>query len=50
MAFRVTCESSADLTKELYEKNKIAVLPFTITLGEDSFKDGENENNNQLLE
>jgi len=50
MAFRVTCESSADLSKELYEKNNISVLPFTITLGENSFKDGQNENNEELFE
>lgn len=49
MAFKVTCDSSADLTKELYEKNKISVIPFTITLGEDSFKDGTKLSNEEMF-
>lgn len=42
MQIAITCESSADLNKELYEKNEIKVLPFTITLGDKDYKDFTN--------
>ena len=33
-------DSTADLPKELVEKYDIQVLPLTVTLGENNFKDG----------
>ena len=50
MAFKITCDSSADLTKELYEKNKISVIPFNITLGDDTFQDGTKLSNEEMFE
>lgn len=49
MSFKITCDSSADLTKEMYEKNKISVIPFTITLGDNSFADGSRDSNEDLF-
>jgi len=49
MSFKITCDSSADLTKELYEKNKISVIPFTITLKDESFKDGTKLTNEEMF-
>lgn len=38
----ITCDSTADLTPELYEKNEIKVIPLSVTLGDDLRRDGEN--------
>lgn len=50
MSYKITCESSADLTKEMYEKNNIAVLPFNITLGDKIVPDDENLTNQDLFD
>lgn len=50
MSFKITCDSSADLTQELYNKNKISVIPFSITLGAKSFKDGTELSNEDMFE
>jgi len=50
MSFKITCDSSADLTAELYKKNNISVIPFTITLGDNDYKDGLNINNEQIFD
>lgn len=39
MAVKITCDSSTDLTKELYEQLNVSVLPFTITLGDQVYTD-----------
>lgn len=39
MAFRITCESSADLSEEMYKKYDIPVLPFAISIGEKEYRD-----------
>ena len=44
MSFRITCESSADLTAELYKKHDIPVMPFTITMGDTQYKDFDIDN------
>lgn len=49
MSFKITCESSADLTQEMYKKNKISVIPFTITQGEKDFKDGTEITNEEMF-
>ena len=41
MNYKITCESSADLTQELYKKLKVGVVPFRITMGDKEYKDGE---------
>ena len=37
---KVTCDSTCDLTPELYESYGVQVLPLCITLGEDTYSDG----------
>lgn len=49
MSYKITCESSADLTKEMYKKHKIAVIPFPISLGEELLQDSVNVTNEQLF-
>lgn len=49
MAFKITCESSADLNADMYKKNNIGVIPFNITLGSDDFKDSIDITNNKLF-
>ena len=44
MGWKITCESSADLSAEIYKKHKIGVIPFTITMGDKDYKDGEIKN------
>lgn len=39
---KITCDSTCDLTDELYQKYDIEVLPLGITLGNELFFDGEN--------
>ena len=39
MAVKITCDSSTDLTKDMYEDLNVEVLPFTITLGEKVYTD-----------
>lgn len=37
---KITCDSTCDLTPELYEKYHIEVTPITVTLGDESHQDG----------
>ena len=37
----ITCDSTCDLTEELLERFQIKTVPLTITLGEDTFLDGQ---------
>ncbi|NCB48030.1 MAG: DegV family protein [Clostridia bacterium] len=39
MKIALSCESSADFNKEMYEKNKISVVPFSIILGDNLIPD-----------
>jgi DegV family protein with EDD domain len=41
MKIQITADSTIDLSKELYEKYDIAVIPFVVTLGDETFLDGE---------
>ena len=50
MAYKITCESSADLNKEMYKKYNIPVIPFKITLGDKDYDDGINISNTELFE
>lgn len=49
MSYKITCESCADLNKEMYKKHNIAVIPFNITLGDKDFQDGVNISNTDLF-
>lgn len=42
MKIQITGDSTLDLTKELYEKFDIAVIPFVVTLDDETFYDGVN--------
>ena len=42
-------DSTADLPKELVEKYDIQVLPLTVTLGENNFKDGTEISNQDIF-
>lgn len=42
MKYKITCESSADLTQEMYKKLKVPVIPFVITVGDKEYLDGVN--------
>lgn len=37
---KITCDSTCDLTKELYEKYDIAVMPLAVNLGDNLYRDG----------
>ena len=37
---KITCDSTCDLTQEIYEKYNIEVLPLGVTLGEELYRDG----------
>ena len=39
MSVKIVCDSSMDLGKEYYEKHNIAVMPYTINLGEKDYLD-----------
>lgn len=41
MKIAITAESTVDLTEELKQKYEIKTVPFTVLLGEESYKDGE---------
>lgn len=49
MSYKITCESCADLSPELYKKHKISVIPFQITMGDKDYKDGVNITNEDLF-
>lgn len=37
---KITCDSTCDLTQEIYEKYNVEVFPLCITLGEELYRDG----------
>lgn len=49
MLIKVTCDSSADLTKEQYKDNNISVIPFTVTMGDKDYLDGVNIFSNDIF-
>jgi DegV family protein with EDD domain len=40
MKIQIVTDSTADLTKDIIKKHNIIVVPLTVTLGDESFKDG----------
>ena len=40
MKIKIACDSAADLTKELLEKNEISVIPFAVMMGDREYRDG----------
>ena len=49
MKIQITCDSTCDMTSELYEKNGIQVVPLTVTLGDETRHDGVNVTNEELF-
>ncbi len=47
---RITADSSVDLSKELIEKNNIKIIPFNILMNDIEYKDGENINNQMIID
>ena len=50
MKIKITCDSSADLGKDLYKENNITVIPFPVTMGENEYLDGLNITNQDIYE
>lgn len=48
--FIITSDSTCDLSQKLIDENQIRIIPLTITLGTDEFKDNVNVNAVQALE
>ena len=49
MLIKITCDSSADLTKELYKENNVSVIPFNVTMGDNDYLDGIDINNEDIF-
>ena len=49
MLIKITCDSSADLGKELYNENNISVIPFNVTMGDKDYLDGINIDNEAIF-
>ena len=47
---KIVVDSTVDLSKELYEKYDIAVIPLNVSFGEKTFKDGVDITRDQLYE
>ena len=47
---KITCDSTCDLTKELYRKYDVEVLPLQVTLGERVCSDGVDVEAEELFE
>lgn len=46
----ILADSTCDLSKELIEKNEVGILPFLVTLGTDSFRDGVDISPQQIFD
>lgn len=46
---KITTDSTADLTKELYEQNQIDVIPLYVNYGDESYIDGETITPNDII-
>lgn len=44
----IVVDSTADLTKEMYEKHDITVVPLLVNIGDKTYKDGEEINSQEL--
>ena len=47
---KIVCDSSCDLTKELIEEFKITVIPFSVMLGDEEYKDGVSLNPSMIFD
>ena len=47
---KVTCDSTCDLTREIYEKYNIEVLPLGVSMGDDFRQDGQNVTAQELYD
>lgn len=50
MNIKIITDSTADLTKELYEQNEIEVIPLNVTIGGVTYKDGVNITSRELFD
>lgn len=47
---KITCDSTCDLTNELYEKNNVSVVPLSIALGDEIRKDSIDINADEIFQ
>ncbi len=47
---KITCDSTCDLTRELYEKNAVRVIPLGVSLGDEFCHDGVNITGERIFE
>lgn len=47
---KITCDSTCDLTRELYQKNQVSVLSMGVSLGDDFRLDGVNVQAEELYD
>lgn len=50
MKITIACDSSADLSEELYKQNNIRVIPFPVMLGDKEYFDGVNLTTKMIFE
>ncbi len=50
MAVKIACDSSVDLTKEMYSDLNVSVLPFNVTLGDKTYSDGSEITSGQIFD
>lgn len=46
---KVTCDSTCDLPQKMYQERMISVIPMTVTLGEETRRDGVDVTNEELF-
>lgn len=47
---KVTCDSTCDLTEALYHENNVDVIPLSVTLGDQVYRDGVDVTSQQLFD
>ena len=47
---KITCDSTCDLTNELYEKNNVSVVPLSIALGDEIRRDSIDINADEIFQ
>ncbi len=47
---KITCDSTCDLTESLYRENNVDVIPLSVTLGDQVYRDGVDVTSRQLFD
>ena len=47
---KITCDSTCDLTESLYRENDVEVIPLSVTLGDQVYRDGVDVTSQQLFD